>query len=305
MKKPIVQFQPKMLAKNLTNLLTKYLMEHQSAVLTGSSIVFNAAGIMVTYRNSPEIHNAIYQAKVRLSGIDLYDSSINAVEERKKIYRETFIEVSKLTAPIIIFFTLSTTASIVNQKKQEAKIAALTAALSVAQNTISEYSSFKNEVRKEVGEEQYQAIVKEVSEQEALNDMKNKTFHAREGEKTFYIPYVGCYFSTTSVDKVTAIMENTNRILRDNDIKNSYGKITRDEDGNPITVIYLSDVCKELGVEDDSIPEFAYNLPFRAKVNDPVGSEIEYYIGSMIDRYGELVYSLFIRPDLTEWVDSF
>ena len=283
MRLPTINLKP--VLKKIPGVISGYVLEHKGAVLTGGTIVCNAAGIAITYKNSPAIHGIISSTKEVLKDPDL------TIEERKEIRKKSLLELAPLVAPIIIFFAGSTTCAIVNQKQNEAKIAALTAGLTLAQNTISEYDLFKEETRKEIGEEKYKEI-----EQEVANDVADKAVSRvlptpRPKEEIFYFDYMGLYFSST-VDRVKAAMDNVNGILRRNGVAGeSYGHATHR--GNEI--VTLADICCELGVPNNEIPQFAEEAYYEG------GSEINWYIGTT-DKYGCAIHSLLITSRPTNLV---
>lgn len=283
MKLPTINLKP--VLKKIPGVISGYVLEHKGAVLTGGTIVCNAAGIAITYKNSPAIHGIISSTKEVLKDPDL------TIDERKEIRKKSLLELAPLVTPIIIFFAGSTTCAIVNQKQNEAKIAALTAGLTLAQNTISEYELFKEETRKEIGEEKYKEI-----EQEVANDVADKAVSRvlptpRPKEEIFYFDYMGLYFSST-VDRVKAAMDNVNGILRRNGVAGeSYGHATHR--GNEI--VTLADICCELGVPNNEIPQFAEEAYYEG------GEEISWYIGTT-DKYGYAIHSLLIPKKPTNLV---
>lgn len=283
MKLPKVNVKP--VLKKIPGVISGYVLEHKGAVLTGGTIVCNAAGIAITYKNSPQIHGIISSTREVLKDPDL------SIEERKEIRKKSLLELAPLVAPIFIFFAGSTTCAIVNQKQNEAKIAALTAGLTLAQNTISEYDLFKEETRKEVGEEKYKEI-----EQEVANDVADRAISRvlptpGPKEEIFYLDYLGLYFSST-VDRVKAAMDNVNGILRRNGVAGeSYGHPVHR--GNE--VVTLGDICSELGVPNSEVPPFADEAYFEG------GSEISWYIGTT-DKYGCAIHSLLITSRPTNLV---
>lgn len=282
MKLPTIN--PKPLLKKIPGAVSGYVLEHQGTVLTGGTIVCNAAGIAVTYKNSPEIHRIISETRALLRQEDLTE------EDQKRIQKYALIELSKLVAPIIIFFAGSTVCAIVNQKKNEAKIATLTAALTMAQNTISEYDLFKEEVRKDVGEEKYREIQQEVATKTVERQIQGSVFTPKPGEKAVWFPYIGKFISTTE-PKIDAVMSNVNGVLRRNGIAGeSYGN--RTFKGNEI--ILLSDICRDLGMEPNDIPLFADEFGY-------IGGEdeIRYYVGST-NMYGEAYLCLLLDTKPSE-----
>lgn len=298
MKNPLKAIN-KAAVKQLPKLAGNYILAHQGAFLTGGTIACNAAGIAVTYRNSPEIHRIISEAKAALSNLNPGEDEL-----KKQIVKGAVIEAGKLIVPILLFFAASTTCTIVNHKKNEAKIAALTAALSLAQGTIAEYDSFKEEVKNELGEERFNEIHREAQKQAVQQEVSAMEVKPNPGERLFYIRYLGCYFSAPSKDKVEAVMREACRIIRDNDLKNNYGTFGRDGDGNNVVVMSMADICRELGVKEEDIPDVAYDIRFRSDLNAPSEAEPNWVVGT-IERNGEPMYALIIEPDISKLKDFF
>ena len=276
MKNPLTIITKQPLVNKTFNTVSTFVKGHESALLTGGSVAFNLSGILTTYKNSPKIHEVITITRERLNGE-------TDTEERKRITRDGLKELVPLVTPIVTFFILSTTCSIVNHKRQEAKITALTTALGVAKSTINEYETFKKEVRKELGEEKYKELKTEVNAQELDKQIQNALFVPKPNEEAVWFPYIGQFFSSTE-DRINAVFERINGIL-DGTIAKSYGHYT--VKGNE--AILLSDLCEDLDVEE--IPMFAYNAWYDAgKVR-----EIGHFLGS-IKLYGKSYLCLEIDP---------
>lgn len=285
MKRLLSTIKPKQLLQKIRGVISGYVLEHQGSVLTGGTIVCNILGISITYKNSPAIHGIISSTRQALRDPDLSE------EDRKKIQKDALIELARLVSPIVLFFAGSTACAIINQKKSEAKIATLTAALTMAQNTISEYDLFKEEVRNDVGEEKYREIQQEVADDVADRAVAKALPIVNPKEELFYFDYLGIFFSST-VDRVKAAMNNVNGILRRNGIAGeSYGHATHR--GNEI--VTYADICCELGVPNEDIPQFAEESYFEG------GEEIDWYIGTT-DKYGSAIHSLLISSRPTNLV---
>lgn len=265
MKKLPIKIPKNQIVKKVREIISKKVLENSGTILTGSTIVCNAVGIAVTYKNSPKIHEAIAITKERLSQALTED-------EKKRISKEGLVEIGKLVAPIIIFFAGSTTCAIVNQKKNEAKIATLTAALSLAQNTISEYDLFKEEVREKIGDEKYEEIQKDIAVKEVSRQVQGQLFTPKPGEEAVWFPYIGKFFSSTE-DRIDMVFQNVNGVLRRNGIDGeSFGQ--QSFRGNEI--VLLSDICEALEIPHDDIPGFADEVGYEAGAV----TDIRYYVGS-------------------------
>lgn len=268
----------KQLVKRSMKWLSQFVLEHKGTLLTGSTIFFNAAGIAITYKNSPEIHDVIYTTKKKIASLDPADG--NYEDLKKQIYQEGFRKLVPLVTPIILFFAGSTTAAIVNQKQNEAKIATLTAALSLAQSTISEYDLFKEEARKELGEEKFNKLQDEVTQKrvEELTVDQFDGVKVNPGDYLCCIPDFNLFFSGTK-DRMILAMERANGVLRSNGRDGrSYGHGSRY--GNEI--VQVADILFELGDPQIEIPAIASAIEFEAGRVD----EIKYRIGEGQTRGG-------------------
>ena len=266
MKKLLPTINLKPFLKKLPGIISRYVLEHQGAVLTGGVIVCNAAGIAATYKNSPEIHRIIADTRLYLQQADL------GLEERNETRKKALLELCPLVAPIIIFFTGSTACAIVNQKQNEAKITALTAGLTLAQNTIAEYDLFKEETRKEVGEEKYKEIQQEVSNRYTDRVINDILPTPRPGEELFYFATIGKFFSAKGQIEVKNTMERINDVLAENGIAGKgYGNVSHR--GNEI--IRLSDICSELNMDREDVPVIADDVYWESGLCN----RIDYCIG--------------------------
>lgn len=255
----------KELPKEIANNIWIFTKSHSASLLTGSTIACNAAGIITTYKNSPKIHVILEDAQHKFN-------SVEDKEEKRKIALDTFKRLIPLVTPIIIFFTASSVSAIVNHKKSEAKIAALSAALSLAKTTIDEYDSFSNKVKEEIGEESYTDIRREVAKERAEQVVSRTTFSGVQlGEYLCCIPEYGIFFSGTQ-DKMNLAMERANTILSENGMHGkSYGYTNRYGD----EIVRVADILDELGIHHHR-PKMCDSLGWDAeKVK-----HINYYIDS-------------------------
>lgn len=238
MKNPLLKITKNELIKHCVNKTSQMILEHENTVLTGSTIAFNTIGIVITYRNSPKIHEIIFNTREDLKVVE--DD-----ETKKTIIRRAFKDLTPLVAPIIISFSASTVSAVVNQRKNEAKIATLTAALSLAQSTVSEYNVFQEEARKELGEEKYQDIRNSITKERVEQNFPTN-FQVEMGDQLCYIPDWDIFFSSTE-DKIKLAFEHVNSVLNSNGLDgNGYGN--ESYRGNEI--VLWSDLLRELKVNN-------------------------------------------------------
>lgn len=239
--------------------VSKIVLEHENTILTGTTITCNAIGIAITYRNSPKIHDIILVTKDRLNECE----DDNA---KKQIIKDGLFAMTPLMLPIIIFFSGSTAAAIINQKKSEAKIATLTAALSLAQSTISEYDLFKEEVKKEIGEKKFEEIRKEVNDQRVNTYAPQAVWRVWRdaGYEVCWIPDFDYFFPSTP-DKIELAWKNIDMVFERNGRDGKgYGF---EYDGNEI--VSYADIIRELtkNVKD------VYFEPYYGRFPETVGWE--------------------------------
>lgn len=265
MKNPLANVVKKEAIKQIVDRVMKPVYEHEGAFLTGATIVFNTASLAVVYRNSPRIHSIINNTRmfVKYSGC--------TEEERKDTYRQTLKDLVPLLTPIILLYAASVATPIINHKKNEAKIATLTAALSLAQTTITEYDKFSEEVRKEVGDEKYQEIKNEVTQQQVVAS-NSPIPQIAPGEVLCYIPDWDIFFSGTK-ERVDNVFERVNVVMHNNGADGkSYGRVSHR--GNEI--VTYGDILREFKIgKDRDIPVLADELIWEAGVTD----YIQHWIG--------------------------
>lgn len=298
-KNQIIEISKKHLLKNFFGGVSRIVLEHKGTVLTGSTIVCNALGIAVTYRNSPKIHAIIEQYHRNVSCLD---KNMDLYEQYKKQYlKDALAAIAPLIAPIIFFFAGSTVSAIVNQKQNEAKIATLTAALSLAQSTISEYDLFKEEAKKELGEEKFQQIEKEVIQKKMEELPKERIqqidgIQIRPGEYLCGIPDFNIFFSGTQ-DRLVLAMDRVNAVLSSNGRDGrSYGN--SDKYGNE--VVTYADILGELNDPNIDIPDIANSLRWDAGRVDA----IRYSIDSLKLKTGISCTVLRIHTPNTNLIDN-
>lgn len=258
MKNPLVVLTKNEVLNSARKEVTKFALAHEGLFYTGGTIAFNAAGIAATYKNAPKIQTIISDTRETLKVID--DD-----EEKKQCIMAALRQLLPLTAPIIIFFISSTACAVIGHKKSQAKIATLTAALALAQSTISEYDIFKKEVEKEIGTEKFREIKTEAVGQNIEKDIKENNVPTKYlntnigslGEVLICIPDFGIYFTGTAA-RIDMAFEHVNQCLSDNGKTGAYTYANENEFGGEI--VFVDDLCDVLGVPGDSRPRLTKDM---------------------------------------------
>lgn len=289
MKQELINISKKHFLKHAWKAVSTYVVQHRGAFLTGTSIVLNLSGIAVTYRNSPKIHEIIDQCKRNISCLD---PNMELYEDYKKQYfKEALLKVIPLVSPIIIFFGLSTAASIVNEKKNEATIATLSAALSVAQSSISEYSLFKEEAKEALGEEKFNEIQNKVVEEkiDQIPVSSYENVHIKPGEELCCIPDFNIFFSGTEQTMRFAMDRANGLLASDGRDGRSYGHTKYGHE-----VLTMADILEELSDPTNiEIPPATTRIEWNAGDCD----YIFYQIGSGKTRSGKPYLTLLLDYD--------
>ena len=273
MKNPLTVITENEIVKKAGEGLSKFIFAHEGSLFTGGTIGFNFAGIIATYKNAPKIQKIIFETRETLK-------TIGGDDEKKQCVRVALKELAPLVAPIIIFFVGSTTCAVVGHKKSQAKIATLTAALSLAQSTINEYDLFKKEVESKVGEEAFKEIKTEVSGKQIEEDIKqNKvpvkyvnTTMGSLGEVLIYIPDFGVYFTGT-MPKIEMAFERINTCLSDNGATGKYSYGNENEFGGEI--VFVDNLLDEMAVPEEVRPRIVKEMGWDAQQT----SHVIYWIG--------------------------
>lgn len=262
MKNPLVALTKNEVVSSAGKEITKFALAHEGLFYTGGTIAFNAAGIAATYKNAPKIQAIISDTRETLKVID--DD-----EEKKQCIMAALRQLLPLTAPIIIFFASSTACAVIGHKKSQAKIATLTAALALAQSTISEYDIFKKEVEKEIGTEKFREIKTEAVGQKIEKDIKENNVPTKYintnmgslGEVLICIPDFGIYFTGTAA-RIDMAFDHVNQCLSDNGSTGRFTYGNENELGGEI--VFVDDLCDELGVPEESRPRLVKNMGWDA-----------------------------------------
>ena len=135
--------------------VTRFCTAHKSTLLAGGTIGFSITTTAVVFRNSPMIHQIIWDTR------DAVEAA-NSEEEKKLIYKAAIKDLTPLIAPIIFFQTGTIVTTIMSKKdsdKKDKRIAELTSAVAVASQAIEQYQLFQKEAETQLGEKKYAKIM--------------------------------------------------------------------------------------------------------------------------------------------------
>lgn len=208
--------------------IAKFGAEHSTEILTGVAIGASIGDTVVLYRNAPEIRDIIAGAQMDIAMVadddDLTPAEIR--EQKKEIYISTLKELTPLVAPILAFkvLTIGCTIGLARKtKKQQAKIASLTAGLAVTNAALEEYQIFKEEVSKVVGEEKVKEVEKEVEKKTAETVVKRSEIYEdpsiEDGDEIFIDKWSGRKYGSNDkkLEMAVQILENKYKDLGDDD----------------------------------------------------------------------------------------
>lgn len=209
--------------------VTKFCTDHKSTLLAGGTIGFSITTTAVVFRNSPMIHQIIWDTR------DAVEAA-NSEEERKSIYKAAIKELYPLVVPIIFFQTGTIITTIMSKKdldKKDSRIAELTSAAAVATQAIEQYQLFQKEAEEQLGEKKLTKVREAIStkEGEEIIDME-----VAPGEFIFRDHYCGHIFKGTK-DTVRLACERMCNEAKDND----YGM-----------AVLNGEYYRTLGVPDDA-----------------------------------------------------
>lgn len=195
---------------SFTTAVGKYCREHKSTLIASGTIGFSLANTVTVFKNSPRIHQIIFDTKDALE-------AANNDEEKKTIYKVALKELLPLVAPIIIF-QAGTIATVIIAKKDSDKkdryISELTSAAAVASQVIEEYKVFQKEAEKQLGEEGTAKVRDAITASNGVQVVEN--VNLAPGEIIFRDPYCGHVFKGTK-DTVRLACERMVQEARDND----------------------------------------------------------------------------------------
>lgn len=190
--------------------VTKYCKEHKSTLLAGGTIGFSLGTTAIVFRNSPLIHQIIWDTKESLE-------YANNEEEKKSIYKAAIKALVPLVSPIIIFQAGTIACTIITKKdsdKKDARIAELSSAVAVATQVIEEYNQFQKEAEAQLGEKKLQKVRENITANSGEVVVEN--VELAPGEIIFRDHYCGHVFKGTK-DLVELACERLAAEIKDND----------------------------------------------------------------------------------------
>lgn len=203
-------FLEPVLKNKVVSTITKYCTEHKSTLLAGGTIGFSLATTGVVFRNSPKIHQIVWDTK------DALDAA-NTEDERKSIYKAALKDLAPLIAPIIIFQSGTIACTIITKRDSDKKdkyIAELTSAAAVASQAIEEYKLFQKEAEEQLGEKKLTKVREAITAQNG--EIIADNIELNSGEVVFRDRYCGHIFKGTK-DTVRLACERLSSEIKDSD----------------------------------------------------------------------------------------
>jgi hypothetical protein len=198
------------LENKVVSSVTNFCSVHKSALLAGGTIGFSLTTTAVVFRNSPMIHQIIWDTRDALE-------AANSEEEKKSIYKAAIKDLVPLVGPIIFFQAGTIVTSIIAKKdsdKKDVRIAELTSAAAVASQAIEQYRLFQKEAEEQLGEKKYAKIMDEAFKDQEI-DGRRFTALASEGapgEILMIDKYSGRPFWSTT-DRINNVAKELGRML--------------------------------------------------------------------------------------------
>lgn len=172
----------------VTTEVTKFYVNHESAILTGGTIGFSLATTAITLRNAGEINAVIFDAKSALA-------CCNSDDEKKQIYALTLKKLAPLVAPIVIFQSATIGCAVMAKKQSDKKVAELASALTIAQQAVSYYQNFQKDAEEALGKEKVQKLNKEI-EANTIHEASGSPVNSKvsDDDQLIYEPVTGQLF---------------------------------------------------------------------------------------------------------------
>ena len=216
-----------MKVKNIFGSMSGFIKQHDTAILTGITIVSTVGAVVLTWRARPKCEEILMQ---------LEDDGATGTEKAVAVAKE-------LVAPGILT-AVAVGSALLNQKRTGDKISSLVSTIQLSQMARDEY---EKSTKKLVGEEKEQEIRTEaartVAEQKPVT--VSEVIDTGHGKYIFREPWSGVTFRANK-DWVVAVVERSSKTLER--AKNKLG----DE-----YVFTLYDFFVELNVPEDQIPNCA------------------------------------------------
>lgn len=184
-------FLAPVLQNKVVTTVANFYSEHKTTILAGGTIGFSITTTAIVFRNSPMIHQIIWDTK------DAIDAA-NSEEDKKSIYKSALKELAPLVAPIILFQTGTIVTTIISKKdsdRKDSKIAELTSAAAVATQVIEQYQTFQKEAEAQLGEKKLAKVREAISEKSGQEVVEN--IDLAPGEFIFRDHYCGHIFKGT------------------------------------------------------------------------------------------------------------
>lgn len=177
--------------KGKVGVITKvisFIDDHQREILLGFTIVGVVSTGITAWRNAPKAKEIIERHKQVM-----YDIPLENKEARKKESLSVAKELAPLVLPPVVLGGLTIASAVGGHTASTKQIAALTAAYSISEKTLSEY---KDKAKELFGEKKEQGIVDAISQDTVTkNPPINETvISTGKGQTLCYDDYSGRYF---------------------------------------------------------------------------------------------------------------
>lgn len=214
----------------VTTEISKFYLNHESAILTGGTIGFSLATTAVTIKNAGEINQILVKARLRLETA--------LPDDKFDIYMDTLEQMAPLLAPILIFQAATIGCALYSKKKSDKKISELAGALTVAQQAVNYYQTFRKEAEQEIGKEKLMAIDRTV-EDRTVHEVSLSPVNSKmsEDDQLIYEPVTGQVFWSTP-DRI-----DTAWVIYKNNVRNSNECFVSLAEGGFLSKAGADDTC--------------------------------------------------------------
>ena len=157
----------------MTSEISKFYINHESAILTGGTIGFSMATTAITLKNSRDINYIL----------DITRNSLEACqtkEERNEVYAEALKKLAPLVLPIVVFQSATIGCALYSKRQADKKLAAAAGALSIANEAIARYQAFQKQTEEALGEKKYEKLQNDIYSKQEV-DGRRFTAIASEG----------------------------------------------------------------------------------------------------------------------------